>query len=128
MSETLKINSEIGYENVKEIKRLYEFVYEKAKETSKKKSNFEKLQKILDDLIERKVIRPSTSPYASPIVLTLKKSGEIRLCIDFRAINKITIKDNFPCQLIEDNLDRLRDKYFFYISRFERWLSSHKNR
>lgn len=48
----------------------------------------EALRKILDDLLEREIIRPSNSPYASPIVLVRKKSGDLRLCIDFRELNK----------------------------------------
>lgn len=54
------------------------------------------LRKILDDLLERKIIRPSNSPYASPIVLVNKKDGSHRLCVDYRELNKITIRDNFP--------------------------------
>ena len=73
----------------------------------------QQLQLLLDDLIKKNIIRPSTSAYASPIVLTRKKNGEIRLCVDSREFNKITIKDNYPTQLIEDNLDRLKDKLYF---------------
>lgn len=67
----------------------------------------------MDDLIKREIIRPSNSPYASPIVLVRKKTGEIRLCIDFRELDKIIVQDNFPIQLIDDNLDRLRGKNYF---------------
>ncbi|CAK9829692.1 Retrovirus-related Pol polyprotein from transposon 17.6 [Anthophora retusa] len=73
----------------------------------------EKLRTILDDLLREGVIKPSNSPYASPIVLTRKKNGEIRLCIDYREINKNTIRDNFPVPLIDDYLDQLRDKQYF---------------
>jgi len=76
-------------------------------------SDKQKLQEILDDLLKENIIRPSNSPYASPIVLVHKKNGELRLCIDYRELNKITIKDNFPTPLIEDQLDRLRDKQYF---------------
>lgn len=53
----------------------------------------EKLRTILDDLLKSGIIRPSKSPYASPIVLVKKKNGELRLCVDFRELNKIMIKD-----------------------------------
>ena len=76
-------------------------------------SDKEKLRAILDELIEKCIIRPSNSPYASPIVLVRKKTGELRLCVDFRELNKITIKDNFPTPLIDDHLDRLKGKKFF---------------
>ncbi|XP_015437583.1 PREDICTED: uncharacterized protein LOC107192764 [Dufourea novaeangliae] len=73
----------------------------------------EQLRKILDDLCEQKIIRPSNSPYASPIVLVRKKNGELRLCIDYRELNKITIKDNFPAPFIDDCLDQLRGRKYF---------------
>lgn len=73
----------------------------------------EKLRVILDDLLEQNIIRPSNSPYASPIVLVRKKNGEIRLCVDYREINKLTIRENFPVPLIDDYLDQLRDKKYF---------------
>lgn len=66
------------------------------------------LQGILDDLIDRKIIRESHSPYASPIVLVQKKNKEARLCIDYRELNKHTVRENFPLPLIEDLLDQLR--------------------
>lgn len=72
----------------------------------------EKLQVILDNLLEKKMIRPSTSLYASPIVLN-KKNGNLQLCMDYRELNKIIIKDNFPTPLINDHLDRLRDRKIF---------------
>ncbi|XP_050547667.1 uncharacterized protein LOC126909294 [Daktulosphaira vitifoliae] len=58
-------------------------------------SFFEKqqLQLIIDDLLSRKIIRPSQSEYSSPIILDKKKNGELRLCIDYREINKHMVKD-----------------------------------
>lgn len=76
-------------------------------------SDKEKLRDILDCLMKENIIRPSNSPYASPIVLVRKKNGEIRLCVDYREINKITVRDNFPVPLIDDYLDQLRDKVYF---------------
>lgn len=73
----------------------------------------EKLKQILDKLLQEKIIRSSNSPYAFPIVLVRKRDGELRLCIDYRELNKITVKDNFPTPLIDDHLDRLRGKSYF---------------
>lgn len=76
-------------------------------------SECEKVKLIIKDLLENKIIRESTSPYASPIVLVHKKDGSTRMCCDFRALNKITIKDRFPLPRIDDQLDRLgKHKYF----------------
>jgi len=73
----------------------------------------EKIRDILDKLLSERIIRPSESPYASPIVLVRKKNDELRLCIDYREINKITVRDNYPTPLIDDHLDRLHDKKYF---------------
>ena len=69
--------------------------------------------KIIRDLLERKIIRVSNSPYGSSIVLVLKKCGNRRLAIDFRFLNEMTIRDNFPIPRIEDLIDSLRDKTYF---------------
>ncbi|XP_060846357.1 uncharacterized protein LOC132926022 [Rhopalosiphum padi] len=74
-----------------------------------------KLRVILDELLSEGVIRPSNSAYSSPIVLVKKKSGDYRLCIDYRELNKITVRDNFPTPLIDDQLDRLREKKIFTL-------------
>ena len=76
-------------------------------------SDKEQLRSLLDDLIKNGTIKPSNSPYASPIVLTRKKNGEIRFCVDYRELNKISVKDNFPTPLIEDYLDQLKNKKHF---------------
>ena len=73
----------------------------------------EQLRIVIDDLIKNGSVRPSISPYASPIVLTRRKTGEIRLCVVYRELNKITIKDNFPTPLIKDHLDQLKEKKYF---------------
>lgn len=81
-----------------------------------------KLHVILDELLSEGVIRPSISSYSSPIVLVKKKYSDYRyiyyryrLCIDYRELNKITVKDNFPTPLIDDQLDWLREKKIFTL-------------
>ena len=69
----------------------------------------EEVQKMLKD----GVIRPSSSPWASPVTLVPKKSGETRFCIDFRRINAITKKDSYPLPLIQDIFDQLGDARIF---------------
>ncbi|XP_025265055.1 uncharacterized protein LOC112638147 [Camponotus floridanus] len=78
-------------------------------------SEKEKLRKILDDLLERKIIQPSKSEYVSPIILVKKKNDELRLCVDYRVLNKVLRRDNYPLPLIEDQIDVLRDKKYFSI-------------
>ena len=61
-------------------------------------------------------IRPSQSPYGAPILFVPKKDGRWRMCIDYRALNKQTIKDRYPLPRIDDLLDRLgKAKYFSTI-------------
>jgi hypothetical protein len=71
------------------------------------------IEKMVQKLLTAGVIRPSTSPYSSPIVIVLKKEGSCRMCPDFRALNKLTIKDKFPIPIIDDLLDELSGTQFF---------------
>lgn len=64
-------------------------------------------------MLERKIIRPSILNFSSPIVLTKKKNGTYRLCVDYRSLNKITIKDRYPLPLIDDQIDRLANSCYF---------------
>lgn len=73
------------------------------------------VRKMVQSLLDEGVIRPSESPYASPIVLVKKKNGTIRMCIDYRALNNLTVRDNYPLPLIEDCLDYLNNKQFFSL-------------
>lgn len=66
-------------------------------------------KKQLDDLLKRGAIRPSRSPYGAPIIFVKKKGGELRMCIDYRELNKITKKNRYPIPLIDDLIDRLKD-------------------
>ncbi|XP_068213948.1 uncharacterized protein [Palaemon carinicauda] len=64
-------------------------------------------KELLEDLTRRGVIEESKSPYAAPIILVKKKGGGLRLTIDYRKLNKITIKDAFPLPRISESLDVL---------------------
>jgi len=76
-------------------------------------NELEELRKQLDELIENGFIRLSRSPYAAPVIFVRKKDGSIRLCIDYRALNKITIKNKYPIPRIDDLLDQLKDAKVF---------------
>lgn len=51
------------------------------------------VQKTINELLEQGVIQPSNSEYASPVVLVRKKNGKLRMCVDYRSLNNITVKD-----------------------------------
>lgn len=67
----------------------------------------------IHQLLESQVIRESCSPYASPIVLVKKKDGSLRLCVDYRQLNRKTRKDAFPLPRIEESLDALSGACWF---------------
>jgi hypothetical protein len=71
------------------------------------------LKKQIDDLLEKGYIRPSTSPWAAPVLFVEKKDVTNKMCIDYRGLNEVTIKNKYPLPRIEDLLDQLRGASVF---------------
>ncbi|UYV84469.1 hypothetical protein LAZ67_X002302 [Cordylochernes scorpioides] len=67
----------------------------------------------IDEWLKQGIIQKSTSEYASPIVLVKKKNGKTRICVDYRKLNKETVKDRYPLPLIEDQIDKLQAARLF---------------
>ncbi|XP_074299767.1 uncharacterized protein LOC141630929 [Silene latifolia] len=67
----------------------------------------EELKKQLDELAEKGYIRPSVSPWGAPILFVKKKDGSLRLCVDYRELNNVTIKNRNPLPRIDDLFDQL---------------------
>ncbi|CAA7040954.1 unnamed protein product [Microthlaspi erraticum] len=65
------------------------------------------IDKIVQEMLTAGTIQASSSSYASPVVLVKKKDGSWRLCVDYRGLNNMTVKDRFPIPLIEDLMDEL---------------------
>jgi hypothetical protein len=63
--------------------------------------------------LEKGYIRPSTSPWAALVLFVEKKDGRNRMCIDYRALNEVTIKNKYPLPRIEDLFDQLRGASVF---------------
>ena len=72
-----------------------------------------KVKKCLDAWLKAGIIRPLKSPYASQVVIVRKKTGEIRLCIDFRKLNAISIRESFPLPRIEEALQAVQAAIWF---------------
>ena len=67
----------------------------------------------IEKMLADQVIEPSVSPWSSPVVIVKKKDGSDRFCIDFRAVNRITKKDNYPLPRCDDIFDRLGSASYF---------------
>ena len=77
------------------------------------RKELEILREYLDSSLEKGWIRPSKSPAGAPILFVPKPDGTMRLCVDYRGLNKITIKNRYPLPLVSEMLDRLsRAKIF----------------
>ncbi|XP_068328272.1 uncharacterized protein [Pyrus communis] len=64
-------------------------------------------------LVDKGFIRPSTSPYGAPVLFVRKKDGTLRLCIDYRQLNRVTIKNRYPLPRIDDLFDQLQGACVF---------------
>ncbi|GJX20316.1 reverse transcriptase [Tanacetum coccineum] len=67
----------------------------------------------LQELLERGFIRPSVSPWGAPVLFVKKKDGSMRLCIDYRELNRITVRNRYPLPRIDDLFDQLQGAKFF---------------
>ncbi|GFR82963.1 transposon Ty3-I Gag-Pol polyprotein [Elysia marginata] len=74
------------------------------------------------------IIRRSSSPYASPITVVMKKDKTMRLCIDFRRLNSLTIFDAEPIPTLEELLAKMKGAHFFFKKKgFGKGLSSNRD-
>jgi hypothetical protein len=71
------------------------------------------LQMQLEEILKKGYIRPSVSSWGALVLFVKKKDGTLRLCIDFRQLNKVTIKNKYPLPRIDDLFDQLKDARIF---------------
>ncbi|KAC9449874.1 hypothetical protein E3N88_45822 [Mikania micrantha] len=76
-------------------------------------SEMQELSNQLQDLLDKGFIRPSFSPWGAPVLFVKKKDGSMRMCIDYRELNKLTIKNRYPLPRIDDLFDQLRGSSFY---------------
>lgn len=73
----------------------------------------QEIQKQITYLLDKGLIRPSSSPFGAPVLLVQKKDKSFHMCIDYRALNKVTVKNRYPIPRIDDLLDRLKGASVF---------------
>ena len=76
-------------------------------------SQLDEVKDHIRQMLRRGIIRESSSPYASPMVLVRKKSGKLRICIDYRLLNKKTRRDAYPLPRVEESLDVVAEGKWF---------------
>ena len=73
----------------------------------------DEFKKQLDDMLRKGLICPSASPWGSPVIFMEKRDGTTRLCVDYRKLNDVTIKNKYPLPKIEDLFDQLNGARIF---------------
>ena len=76
-------------------------------------SKREEADKMVQEMIQQGLIEESKSPWSSALVLVKKKDGSLRCCVDYRALNDVTVKDSYPIPRIDDTLDALSGAHWF---------------
>ncbi len=78
----------------------------------------------LQELLDRGFIRPSVSPWGAPVLFVKKKDRSLRLCIDYRQLNKVIVKNKYPLPRIDDLFDQLKGATVFSKLDLRRDISS----
>ena len=78
-------------------------------------SELEELKEKIEELLDQGFIRPSSSPWAAPVLFVSKKDGGLRFCVDYRGLNKLTVKNSYPLPRIDEILDQLSTAKYFSV-------------
>ena len=90
-------------------------------------SELVELEKQIKELLDKGFIQASSSPWGSPVLFAKKKDGTLRLCIDYRALNMVTIKNKYPMPRINDLFEQLAQAKVFLKNWFKVGISSIKS-
>ena len=74
---------------------------------------YQELKVQIQELLDKGFIRPSTSPWGTPVLFAKKKDKTLRLCIDYRQLNRVTIKNRYPLPRIDDLFDQFRRVWMY---------------
>ena len=67
----------------------------------------------MEEMVNKGFVRPSKSPWGAPVLFVKKRDGSMRLCIDYRELNKVTIRNQYPLSRIDDLFDQLQGAKVF---------------
>ena len=95
------------------INLVYEAVHISKPPYQMAPAELKELKDQLQELLDKKFIQPSTSPCGAPVLFVKKKDESVRLCIDYRELNKITVKNKYPLPRIDDLFDQLEGAKVF---------------
>src|SRR5271154_1610594 len=86
-------------------------IKKRAYRTAPKENDFIKTE--ISDMLDQGLIQPSTSPWSFPVVVVKKKNGKLCFCVNYKPLNDITKKDNYPLPRIDEILDSLEGAQWF---------------
>ncbi|GBC36137.2 retroviral-like aspartic protease 1 [Rhizophagus irregularis DAOM 181602=DAOM 197198] len=122
LHQLLDKNKDLFAKSLQELKRTPEgehiiiteevpLIKKQAYRTAPKENEF--IESEINDMLEQGLIEPSTSPWSFPVVVVKKKNGKLRFCVNYKPLNDITKKDNYPLPRIDELLDSLQDAQWF---------------